>query len=150
MLTLTPSFPTNRAPRFLFLGAHSDDIEIGCSGAVLRLLTEHPTAEVRWVVFGCNPVRAIEARESAQAFLGGTPRSEVVTLDFPDAFFPSHGADIKRSFEPLKHFQPDVIFTHCGHDHHQDHRVISELTWNTFRNNVILEYEIPKYDSDLR
>ena len=150
MLNLKPSFPADRVPRILFLGAHSDDIEIGCGGAALRLLSEHPNAEVRWVVLGCNPIRAIEARQSAQEFLRNTPRSEIVTHDFPDAFFPSRAADMKRCFEPLKDFQPDLIFTHCGHDHHQDHRVISELTWNTFRNHLILEYEVPKYDADLR
>jgi LmbE family N-acetylglucosaminyl deacetylase len=150
MLRFSPLLPKDRAPRLLFLGAHSDDIEIGCGGAALRLLADHPGAAVRWVVFGCNQQRAPEARGSAAEFLERASAPDVATLDFPDAFFPSRTPDIKRHFESLKAFDPDIIFTHCGHDLHQDHRVLSELTWNTFRNHPILEYEVAKYDADLR
>jgi LmbE family N-acetylglucosaminyl deacetylase len=150
MLTLRPNLDGGRPPRLLFLGAHSDDIEIGCGAAVLRLLSEHPGAAVQWVVFAATPERAAEARASAIDFLAGAERPEVLILEFPDAYFPSHIADIKRRFESFKSFKPDVIFTHCGHDRHQDHGVLSQLTWNTFRNHLVLEYEVPKYDADLR
>lgn len=132
------------------MGAHSDDIEIGCGGTVLRLVAEHPTVHVRWIVFGCNAQRAEEARRAAADFLAGASNPEVETLGYPDAYFPSRFADIKNHFETLKSFEPDVIFTHAGHDLHQDHRLLSELTWNTFRRHLILEYEVPKYDADLR
>lgn len=150
MLTLTPAFPSDRPGRLLFLGAHSDDIEIGCGGTVLRYVAAHPGVRIRWVVFGCNPQRAEEAKRSATEFLAGAQNPEVVTLDFPDAHFPTRFADIKSTFESLKSFDPDMVFTHAGHDLHQDHRLLSELTWNTFRRQFILEYEVPKYDADLR
>src|SRR5215831_18320636 len=102
MLTFSPAFPADRPPRLLFLGAHSDDIEIGCGGSVLRLLADHPSAAVCWVVFGATPERAKEARGSAAEFLAGAQRPDVRTLDFPDAFFFSRAADIKREFEALK------------------------------------------------
>src|SRR6185295_8026869 len=110
-----------RPPRFLFLGAHSDDIEIGCGGAVLRLLSEHAGARVSWVVFAASGDRGREAQASAGEFTGGATRPEVTLLDFPDAYFPSRHADLKRRFEALKPFEPDLIFTHCRHDLHQDH-----------------------------
>jgi LmbE family N-acetylglucosaminyl deacetylase len=149
MLTFTPAFPAGRPARVLLLGAHSDDIEIGCGASVLRLLAERPT-EVCWVVFSAAGDREQEARGSAKDFLVGAAKADVRTLDFPDAFFPSRSADIKRVFETLKAFEPDAIFTHAGHDLHQDHRLLSEMTWNTWRNHFIAEYEVPKYDADLR
>jgi LmbE family N-acetylglucosaminyl deacetylase len=150
MLAMTPSFPSDRPARLLFLGAHSDDIEIGGGGTVLRYVAAYPDVQIKWVVFGCSPQRAAEAKRSAADFLAGARDPEVVTLDFPDAYFPSRFADIKRALETLKPFEPDLVFTHAGHDLHQDHRLISELTWNTFRRHFILEYEVPKYDADLR
>jgi LmbE family N-acetylglucosaminyl deacetylase len=150
MLSFIPRFPADRPPRLLFLGAHSDDIEIGCGGTVLRLIAECPGAVVSWVVFSGSARRAQEARASAADFLKGAESPAVALHDFPDAFFPSRIADIKREFELLKAFEPDAIFTHCAHDAHQDHRVLSELAWNTFRDHFIAEYEVPKYDADLR
>ncbi len=150
MLQLTPAFPLDRPGRLLFLGAHSDDIEIGCGGTVLRYVAAYPGVRIKWVVFGCNAQRAEEARRSAADFLAGAQNPEVVTLDFPDAYFPSRFTDIKNTFESLKPYEPDIVFTHAGHDLHQDHRLLSELTWNTFRRHYILEYEVPKYDADLR
>lgn len=137
--------------RVLCLGAHSDDIEIGCGGTVLKLVRDHPDASFHWVVFGADePARAREAERGASLFLRGIRRKKVVIKDFPSSFFPYSGKEIKRTFESLKsEFSPDVIFTHFREDLHQDHRVICELTWNTFRNHFILEYEIPKYDGDL-
>lgn len=134
----------------LCLGAHSDDIEIGCGGTILRLLEEYRNVSVHWVVFGADGARAVEARESAGSFLEKTNRKTVVIKNFRDGFFPYIGAEIKEYFEELKkEIHPDVVFTHCRHDLHQDHRLICELTWNTFRNHMILEYEIMKYDGDL-
>lgn len=151
MLPLSFDFPRDRAPRLLLLGAHSDDIEIGCGGTVRVLLERHPGAEVRWVVFGAaDPARAVEARAAAARFLAGAGASGVATHDFRDGFFPSGFAELKAAFEALKAGPaPDLVLTHRRRDHHQDHRQVAELTWNTFRDAAILEYEIPKYDPDL-
>jgi LmbE family N-acetylglucosaminyl deacetylase len=134
----------------LCLGAHSDDIEIGCGGTLLTLLSGSANVYVRWVVFSGNEQRADEANRSAKDFLAQAARSEVQIKNHRDGFFPYYGEQIKDDFEALKNdFQPDLVFTHFRDDRHQDHRLISDLTWNTFRNHLILEYEIPKYDGDL-
>ncbi len=139
-----------RVKRVLCLGAHSDDIEIGCGGTVLRLIEQSKNIEFYWLVLSANPRRAKEARRSASAFLGRARKKTVVVKSFRDGFLPYLGSPVKECFEELKKvFTPDVIFTHCRHDLHQDHRLVCELTWNTFRNHLILEYEIPKYDGDL-
>ncbi len=136
--------------RILCLGAHSDDIELGCGGAMLTLLAAHPGSRVLWVVFSGSDVRAAEARASAADFLAGAKERDVRTLAFRESYFPSQVPEIKPVFETLSAFEPDLVFSHRGADLHQDHRTIAELTWNTFRDHVILEYEIPKYDGDLR
>jgi LmbE family N-acetylglucosaminyl deacetylase len=134
----------------LFLGAHSDDLEIGCGGTILRLIEEYPQLCITWIVFGASGIRADEARKSADIFLKGVKEKQVEILDFRDGYFPYVGAEIKDFFEGLKQrVSPDLIFTHYRHDLHQDHRLICELTWNTFRDHFILEYEIPKFDGDL-
>jgi LmbE family N-acetylglucosaminyl deacetylase len=134
----------------LCLGAHSDDIEIGCGGTILRLATEHPALSVFWLVLGANRQRGSEASSSADSFLRGVHEKRVVIKGFRDGFFPYIGGEIKEYFEKLKHeVEPDIILTHYRHDLHQDHRLVSELTWNTFRDHLILEYEVPKYDGDL-
>jgi LmbE family N-acetylglucosaminyl deacetylase len=139
-----------RAARVLALGAHCDDIEIGCGGTMLRLAAARPGLEVLWVVFCSSPARAAEARACAEAFLHGVPASRIVIHEFRDAFLPYSGAAVKEAFEALKkEFSPDLVFTHYRDDGHQDHRLVSELTWNTWRNHLILEYEVPKYDGDL-
>ncbi len=136
--------------RVLCLGAHSDDIEIGCGGTILQLLEALPEIEVLWVVLCSNPARAAEARRSARDFLRGAKKKDIVIHAFRDGFLPYLGPAVKECFEELKlRFDPDLIFTHFRQDLHQDHRTVSELTWNTFRNHLILEYEIPKYDADL-
>ena len=136
--------------RVLCLGAHCDDIEIGCGGTILTLGAAGQAAAFHWVVFSANGEREREARDAAGLFLQGTCQHEVVLKGFRDGFFPYVGGEIKEYFEDLKRqVSPDVIFTHYRGDRHQDHRVISELTWNTFRDHLILEYEIPKYDGDL-
>jgi LmbE family N-acetylglucosaminyl deacetylase len=140
-----------RAPaRVLALGAHADDIEIGCGGTALRLIQEQPGLEWRWVVLSGAGERQDEARASAASFLGGASRRTVEIHSFRDGFFPQQWAEIKAAFEAIKQaYQPDLILTHYRQDLHQDHRLVSELTWNTFRDHFILEYEIPKYDGDL-
>jgi LmbE family N-acetylglucosaminyl deacetylase len=139
-----------RVRQVLALGSHADDIEIGCGASLLSLVRGRPDVEVTWVVLGAEGVREREARASAAAFIGGADRSNVVVQGFRDGFFPYVGAEVKDVFEDLKgRFEPDVIFTHTRHDLHQDHRLVCELTWNTWRDHLILEYEIPKYDGDL-
>src|SRR5713226_1267448 len=141
----------SRAPfTILCLGAHSDDIEIGCGATILELLARYRALDFFWVVFSSSDQRDREARKSADLFLKSARRKTVVVHDFRNSFFPFVGAGIKEYFEELKKaVQPDLIFTHYRDDLHQDHRLISDLTWNTYRNNWILEYEIPKYDGDL-
>jgi len=134
--------------RILAIGCHSDDIEIGCGGTMLTLIDSLPSVDVRWVVLSANGERADEARKSAGAFLTGAASSKVMVHGYRDGFLPYVGAEVKEIFEDLKAFSPDLVFTHYGNDSHQDHRLASELTWNTFRNHLILEYEIPKYDGD--
>ncbi|WP_116999677.1 PIG-L deacetylase family protein [Desertimonas flava] len=132
----------------LLLGAHSDDIEIGCGGTVLRLLAERPGSTIHWVVFSAAGQRAEEARTSAAAFTGGA--AGVTLHSFRESYFPYVGAEIKDAFEELcAGVEPDVVFTHRRDDEHQDHRTIAALTWNTFRNHLVAEYEIPKYEGDL-
>jgi LmbE family N-acetylglucosaminyl deacetylase len=135
--------------RVLCVGSHSDDIEIGCGGTILRLAEQYLCAEFHWVVFSAIGVRESEARRAAELF-AGTRLKGPVLKSFRDGFMPYVGADVKAVFEDeLKVLAPDLIFTHNGKDAHQDHRLISELTLNTFRDHLILEYEIPKYDGDL-
>ena len=136
--------------RILCLGAHCDDIEIGCGGTILRTLAERPSTQVHWVVFASNPEREREARASADAFLRDAAESSVIVQRFRESYFPYVAAEIKDCFEELKAVvDPDVVLTHRRDDDHQDHRTIAQLTWNTFRNHVIAEYEIPKFEGDL-
>ena len=142
--------PKERPFDILCLGAHSDDIEIGCGGTILRLIGEFPRLRIFWVVFSAQGPRAEEARKSADLFLAGAAEKQIFTRDFRDGYFPYNGAGIKDFFEELKsQVSPDLVFTHYRNDRHQDHRLIEELTWNTFRDHLILEYEIPKFDGDL-
>lgn len=133
----------------LCLGAHSDDIEIGCGGTILRLLKERPDAVFHWVVFSAAGVRGVEARQAASLFAGPNALRGPQLKTFPDGFMPFVGTEVKRAFDDLKSISPDVIFTHNKKDAHQDHQLLAELTWNTFRDHLILEYEIPKYDGDM-
>ena len=150
MLNLVLARPMDNAYRVLCLGAHSDDIEIGCGGTILTLLERYDNVIVRWMVFSASSRRAREAHESADAFLARAREKEVAVRDYRDGFFPFLGTRIKEEFETLKReYRPDLVFTHYRDDRHQDHRLISDLTWNTFRSHLILEYEIPKYDGDL-
>jgi LmbE family N-acetylglucosaminyl deacetylase len=136
--------------RVLALGSHADDIEIGCGASLLALTRSRPEIEVTWVVLGAHGDREREARASAKSFLKASARSDVIVYGFRDGFFPYIGGEVKDAFEELKsRLDPDLILTHTRQDLHQDHRLICELTWNTWRNHLILEYEIPKYDGDL-
>ncbi|HWL14608.1 MAG TPA: PIG-L deacetylase family protein [Opitutus sp.] len=143
------ALPSASLRTILCLGAHSDDIEIGCGATLLALLQQQPSLKVVWIVFSAEPPRDDEALRSARDFLGGNGH-EVHVHSFRTSFFPYEGAAIKARFEELKAaVAPDLIFTHGRDDLHQDHRVLAELTWNTFRHHLVLEYEIPKYDGDL-
>ncbi len=150
MTTLALDFPTNRTPRILFIGAHSDDIEIGVGGTVLSLSRKYPSAEITWCVLSGSGERADEARAAAELFLGPNANPNILLPGFRDGFFPEQWSEIKTFFEKsLKPSQPDLIFCHQQNDKHQDHKVAANLVWNTFRSHLILGYEIPKFDGDL-
>ncbi len=136
--------------RLLCIGAHADDIEIGAGGTILRLVAEGRVASVDWLVLAGHGVRADEARAGAEAFLAGAGPATIEIGQARDGYFPAEFASIKDRFEALKaRVEPDLVLTHRRDDLHQDHRVTGELTWNTFRHHLVLEYEIPKYDADL-
>jgi LmbE family N-acetylglucosaminyl deacetylase len=135
--------------QILCLGCHADDIEIGCGGSILRLAQQYPDCRFHWGVFSALGVRNAEAERAAGLFVPSGRLASLTLRSFPDAFMPFVGAEVKTAFEELKPIAPDLIFTHHRHDAHQDHRLIAELTWSTFRDHLILEYEIPKYDGDL-
>jgi len=146
LLNQKPGQPLN----VLCVGAHSDDIEIGCGGAILSIAKQYPGALFHWVVFSAIGVRETEARAAASAFVASAALQEPLFKTFRDGFLPYSGAEVKDVFEGLKQsVDPDLIFTTSRDDAHQDHRLVGELTWNTFRDHMILEYEIPKYDGDL-
>jgi LmbE family N-acetylglucosaminyl deacetylase len=150
MRSLNLSHDPGSPLQILCLGAHSDDIEIGCGGTILRLLQQYPGCVFHWVVFSAPGVRAEEAQRGAALFAGASALKEPVLKDFQDGFMPFVGAEVKSVFEELKQVvSPDLIFTHNRTDAHQDHKLLAELTWNTFRDHWILEYEIPKYDGDM-
>ena len=147
MLSLTHSV----APKsILLMGAHCDDIEIGCGATVLHLAELYPEAHFEWVVFSSTPERAKEAMRSSDIFLSGVRSTNVTIQSFRNGYFPYIGGQIKDYFESLKsRIKPDWIFTHHSEDRHQDHRILAELTWNTFRDHLIFEYEVPKFDGGL-
>lgn len=147
MIPLAPR--RGRPLTVLCLGAHCDDIEIGCGGTLLELIRDRPETSIHWVIFSSNERREAEARSTAGSIAG----SNLEQLDVHrhrNGYFPFVGAGLKDDFESLKdQVDPDIVFTHTLDDRHQDHRTVAELTWNTFRDHLILEYEIPKYDGDL-
>jgi len=145
-----PTLQLRGIKKLLCLGAHSDDIEIGCGATVLRLIRENPGLEVHWCVFTAKGPRTREAKNSAAEFLQPVRVKKIRVTQFRESYFPADWAAIKDAFEEIRRgINPDLVFTHYRDDRHQDHRVISDLTWNTFRNHLVLEYEIPKYDGDL-
>jgi LmbE family N-acetylglucosaminyl deacetylase len=134
----------------LCLGAHSDDIEIGAGGTILHWINSGVRLEVHWCVLSAEGARAAEAKASAVAFLAGANSVRIELASFRDSFFPYQGSTLKEWFAELKsRVDPDVILTHRKDDAHQDHREVCQLTWNAFRDHLILEYEIPKWDGDL-
>ena len=142
--------PLGSLRRILCLGAHSDDIEIGAGGTLLELAEQNSDLEIYWVVFSAPGMRAEEARSSADDFLAGVTRKQIKIGSFRESYFPSEWPAIKDWFEKIRsEIEPDIVFTHYRDDRHQDHRVLSDLAWNTFRNHLIFEYEILKYDGDL-
>lgn len=151
MLKLGLNIQISQPLKILCLGAHCDDIEIGCGGTLLYLIRKHPGCEVYWLTFSSTEERAREGQRSAEQFLRGAAQHQVVIKSFKDGYFPCLGGEIKDCFEQLKgDFSPDLILSHSREDLHQDHRLVAELTWNTFRDHLILEYEIAKFDADLR
>ena len=149
MLTLSLDRGSVPLRRVLAIGCHADDIEIGCGGTLLSLTRALPELHVTWLVLGAEGARADEARRGADAFLAAAGCRDVVVHTFTDGYMPYIGTEVKAAFEQLKGVDPDLVLTHARGDLHQDHRLASDLTWNTFRNNLILEYEIPKFDGDL-
>ncbi|HEY7337753.1 MAG TPA: PIG-L deacetylase family protein [Bryobacteraceae bacterium] len=150
MIHLNFNGESSRGLQILCLGSHSDDIEIGCGGTILRLSQQYPSAVFHWVVFTGCPTRKAEAQRAAELFVPSRALRGPILKTFSDGFMPFAAAEVKGFFEELKGtISPDLIFTHNRADAHQDHRLIAELTWNTFRNHLILEYEIPKYDGDM-
>jgi len=135
----------------LCLGAHPDDIEIGCGGTILRLLAEHPGSACRCVVLsGAGGVREREAHDAAARFLAGAREHSVSVAALRDGHFPAALTALKELLEGVRGgFAPDVVFTHYRDDRHQDHRAVSDVTWQTFRDHLVLEYEVPKWDGDL-
>lgn len=134
----------------LCLGAHCDDIELGCGGTLTALAKSNPTVTFIAVVFASSETRLQETRSALERLLGSPARLRLSAHAYRDGFFPAQWAAIKESFEALKRLPPpDLVLTHFEHDKHQDHRIVSELTANTFRDHLVLEYEIPKYDGDL-
>ncbi len=150
MLDLVANLPARRTARILCVGAHCDDIEIGCSGALQVLLKRRPNAVVDWVVLSGTPERRKEARDSMMRLIRPRQRGVLQFGDFPDGQFPAHYGPIKELFESLKQLPaPQLVFCHERSDRHQDHRFVNEMVWNTFRDHLVLEYEVPKWDGGL-
>ena len=154
MLTFVPVLGDRPHCTILCIGAHCDDIEIGCGASLLRLITEQSAAgsvvACHWIIATSNPQREAECRASAEQFLAGADERSMIVWPFCDGYLPYVGGEVKGAFVRLKReINPNIIFTHYRDDLHQDHRLINQLTWNTFRNHFILEYEIPKYDGDI-
>ena len=143
-------FDFSKTKSVLCIGAHPDDIEIGCGGTVLALLENNPDLKLDWVVLGCNELRKVEAQAAFESWTNRRDNCALHLFDFEDTLFPSQIVDIKRAMHKLSEsIQPDIIFTHRREDFHQDHRTLAEVTWNTFRGHLILEYEIAKFEGDL-
>lgn len=142
--------PTDRGPRILVVGAHADDAEIGAGGTIGRLVSERPDAAFTWVVLAAaDPLRAAEARASADRLLAGAANRSVDVRDLRDGFLPFLGVAPKEAMMDHTSSDPDLILAPRRDDAHQDHRLVSELVQQVFRRGTILEYEVPKWDGDL-
>jgi len=147
-LKLLPS--AGKALDILCIGAHCDDIEIGCGATILSLQAQNPRCRFHWFILTSTPQRRIEAMEAVEALVEAPARGEIRILALRDGFLPAHVAEVKDEFEQVKRStNVDLILTHHGQDRHQDHELASRVTWQTFRDHMIWEYEIPKYDGDL-
>jgi len=150
MLSFTPGPTFERQPEVLCIGAHCDDIEIGCGGTLLALQARYPDCRIHWLVLTSIPERRHEALASVRAFVRPRARGVMLIGELEDTLLPSRLAEVKAQFAACKaQVQPSLVFTHCGGDRHQDHDLVSQVTWQTFRDHAILEYEIAKYDGDL-
>jgi LmbE family N-acetylglucosaminyl deacetylase len=150
VLPLSLGLESASAPQILCIGAHCDDIEIGCGGTVLSLQRRYPGCRIHWLVLTSTPNRRSEAAIARKSFVAAAARGNVWIGELPDGFLPAHFQELKTTFEVVRRtVEPDLILTHHGRDRHQDHSLVSEMTWQTFRNHMIWEYEIPKYDGDL-
>lgn len=152
------SLPVDNWKTVVCLGAHADDIEIGCGGTLLHLMRKNTNLSVHWHVFSGSEQRVKEAKNSAQAYFQQLEaaaaesgnRFSISVHSFRDAHFPTQLSEIKQKMQEIhKTHNPDVVFTHQIADRHQDHQTLGEVTWQTFRNHLILEYEIPKFEGDL-
>lgn len=151
MTLLQLDFDAAKAPTVLCLGAHADDLEIGAGATLVSLARLYPQANLIWAVLSADEIRGEEARASANHCLSSVESAVIQVQNFKDGHFPAQLPEIKKYFESLKEqWNPDLIFTHFREDLHQDHRAVAEVTWQTFRNHTILEYEIPKFDGDLK
>ena len=149
MLKIALEKKIGTSPNVLCFGAHCDDIEIGCGGTITNLINEYKDIEFYWVVFCTNQEREKELCKSFEFFLKKVQKKSINVFNFKDGFLPYQADKVKDIFEQIKKmFVPDLILTHYRDDRHQDHRTVSDLTWNTYRDHLILEYEIPKYDGD--
>ena len=147
-LTLAPS--SNSALDILCIGAHCDDVEIGCGGTVIVLQQRYPRCKVHMLVLTSTPARRQEAIAAAKALIKVSARGEMRICAFQDGLLPAHLPEVKAEFERMKKaINPDLVLTHHGLDRHQDHSLVSHITWQTFRDHMIWEYEIPKFDGDL-
>ncbi len=150
MLELIGNLRRDRAARILCVGAHCDDIEIGCAATLLALQARRARLEINWVVVSAPPLRRAEAQRAMAMLVRRAARGDLICGEFPDGRFPADYGAIKNFFESLKRLPaPDLILCHERHDRHQDHRVVNEMVWNTFRNHMVLEYEVPKWDGGL-
>lgn len=150
MIKLALPIQKGQTLKVLCLGAHCDDIAIGCGGTMLSLVKQVPVVEVVWVALTSTEKRKLEEHQTAERFIGHSSSKQIIIKNWRDGFLPHVWEEVKEFFEELKlKVDPDLILTHYRDDRHQDHRVVSDLTWNTFRHHLILEYEIPKYDGDM-
>ncbi len=150
MISFIPEKLSKGKLDILCMGAHCDDIEIGCGATLLKWIRQARINSIVWVVFSSEGRRKEEAILSANKYLETVSYKEIIILGYRDAFLHFSALEVKEEFERLKSkIDPDIVFTHYRDDRHQDHRLLSDLAWNTFRDHLILEYEIPKYDGDL-
>jgi LmbE family N-acetylglucosaminyl deacetylase len=149
VLSVSLNLAENRPAHVLCVGAHCDDIEIGCGGTLLSLGKSHTDLKITCAIFSGNDDRQREARKSLESLFSAAADLQIVFHDFADGRLPFVGEAVKNAMEDIRgNIDPDLIFTHWEGDRHQDHRFLSEVTWNTFRDHLIMEFEIPKYDGD--